>query len=93
MLTVPVIALIGTVLGGVGLKVVEHLLGRRKLRDDTATQLRGELRTEVESLRNEIQKVELEVDQWREKYYTLLEQFLVMKVKLEKAVTNATEAN
>lgn len=93
MLTVPIIALIGTVLGGVGLKIVEHFLSKSKVRDDTASQLRGELRTEVESLRSEIQKVETEVDLWREKYYTLLEQFLVMKVRLEKAVTNATEAN
>lgn len=90
MLTVPIIALIGTVLGGVGLKIVEHLLGRRKLRDDTASQLRGELRIEIESLRQEIHKVESDVEQWREKYYLLLEQFLAMKVKLERAVQNAT---
>jgi hypothetical protein len=90
VLTVPIIALIGTVLGGVGLKIVEHLLGRRKLRDDTASQLRGELRIEIESLRQEIHKVESDVEQWREKYYLLLEQFLAMKVKLERAVQNAT---
>lgn len=90
MLTVPIIALIGTVLGGVGLKIIEHILSRGKTRDDTASQLRGELRTEVESLRQEIHKVESDVEQWREKYYLLLEQFLVMKLKLEQAVQNAT---
>lgn len=90
MLTVPIIALIGTVLGGVGLKIIEHILSRGKTRDDTASQLRGELRAEVESLRQEIHKVESDVEQWREKYYLLLEQFLVMKLKLEQAVQNAT---
>lgn len=88
-----IIALIGTLFGGVGLQFTGHLLGRRKQRDDTATALRGELRAEIDSLRQELRKVESEVDVWREKYYTLLDQFVKVKTQLERTMQNGTERN
>ncbi|WDS61324.1 membrane protein [Satellite phage MiniFlayer] len=87
------IALIGTLFGGVGLQFTGHLLGRRKSRDDLATQLRGELKGEIATLRQELRQVENEVDVWREKYYTLLDQFIKVKLELERSIGNATERN
>lgn len=73
------LALLGTVLGGVGLKVVEFFLGRTKRIDDTATSLRTELRASVADLHAEnkelhsrIDRLESSVDEWRDKYYALL---------------------
>jgi len=73
------IALIGTVFGGAGFKIVEYSLGRRGRRDDFATKIRGELRDEVTQLRREadklqreIDKLREEVDEWRTKYYSLV---------------------
>jgi predicted nuclease with TOPRIM domain len=80
------IALIGTVLGGVGLKIVEHWLGRSKIRDDTATQLRNELRAEILTLRQELNNVEADLDKWRGKYYELMDNFIKVKSELEHAV-------
>lgn len=65
------IALIGTVMGGVGLKVVEHYLGKSKVRIDDATQIRNELRLEIDALRAENRQLEVEVDKWREDYYNI----------------------
>ncbi len=80
------IALIGTVLGGVGLKFVEHWLSRSKVRDDTAAQLRNELRTEIQGLKQELNNVEADLDKWRGKYYELMDNFIKVKSELEAAM-------
>ncbi|ASR77449.1 hypothetical protein SEA_PARADIDDLES_221 [Streptomyces phage Paradiddles] len=80
------IALIGTVLGGVGLKFVEHWLSRSKVRDDTAAQLRNELRTEIQGLKQELNNVETDLDKWRGKYYELMDNFIKVKSELETAM-------
>lgn len=75
------IALAGTVFGGVGMKLIEAILGRRKSRDDFASSLRTELRTDISSLRIEnehlhqrLDQLENTIDHWRDKYYALLAQ-------------------
>lgn len=80
------IALIGTILGGVGLKFVEHWLSRSKVRDDTAAQLRTELRTEIQGLKTELNNVESDLDKWRGKYYELMDNFIKVKSELETAM-------
>ncbi|ASN73263.1 hypothetical protein SEA_WARPY_232 [Streptomyces phage Warpy] len=80
------IALIGTVLGGVGLKFVEHWLSRSKVRDDTAAQLRNELRAEIQGLKQELNNVETDLDKWRGKYYELMDNFIKVKSELETAM-------
>jgi chromosome segregation ATPase len=80
------IALIGTVLGGVGLKFVEHWLSRSKVRDDTASQLRNELRAEIQGLKQELNNVETDLDKWRGKYYELMDNFIKVKSELETAM-------
>jgi phage host-nuclease inhibitor protein Gam len=65
------IALIGTVAGGVGLKVLEHWLGRNKVRVDEAARLREEQRLEITARGEEIKSLESEVDRWRNDYLDL----------------------
>ncbi|AST15419.1 hypothetical protein SEA_SAMISTI12_233 [Streptomyces phage Samisti12] len=87
------IALIGTVLGGVGLKFVEHWLSRSKVRDDTASQLRNELRTEIQGLKTELNNVESDLDKWRGKYYELMDNFIKVKSELETAMRQLQAQN
>lgn len=87
------IALIGTVLGGVGLKFVEHWLSRSKVRDDTAAQLRNELRTEIQGLKAELNNVESDLDKWRGKYYELMDNFIKVKSELETAMRQLQQNN
>lgn len=65
------IALIGTICGGIGLKILEHWLGKSKIKIDEATKFRMELREELTSQREEIRNLEAEVDKWRKEYYDL----------------------
>lgn len=87
------IALIGTILGGVGLKFVEHWLSRSKVRDDTAAQLRTELRTEIQGLKTELNNVESDLDKWRGKYYELMDNFIKVKSELETAMRQLQQSN
>lgn len=49
ILTNPVfLALVGTLFGSAGLKVIEHWLSRAKTREDVASTLRNELRLEID---------------------------------------------
>jgi len=80
------LALIGAVLGGSGLKFIEHYLSRPKIKDDSATAFRNELREEVKNLRDELRKTELELDTWRAKYYALLEEFSKAKIARDNAL-------
>jgi hypothetical protein len=67
------IALIGTLCGGLGLKILEHWLGRSKVKFDEGVKLRDELRVQMEDIRAENKKLEAEVDRWRLAYYDLRE--------------------
>jgi hypothetical protein len=48
------LALFGALLGGSGLKILEAWLNRSKVKEDSATELRNELRKEVRGLRDEL---------------------------------------
>jgi malate synthase len=68
-----VLALLGTIFGGVGLKVTEAFLGKKKVQSDEAASIRKELREDVNSLRQQIKEQKMETDKWRDEYYKSLE--------------------
>lgn len=85
------IALIGTLCGGIGLKMMEHWLGKSKVKIDEASKLREELRIEITAGREEIKDLEKQVDEWREKFYSLRDkyaelntQYLIALEKIKK---------
>lgn len=77
------LSLAGTIFGGVGLKIVESFVSKKKRREDVATNLRNELRTENQSLRDELHRMESSVDEWRDKYYALISKLAAQGIKLE----------
>jgi hypothetical protein len=84
--TIPIIALLGTLFGGAGLEFIKRWLGKAKERDDTATALRNELRGELTSLKKELANVEKELDEWKAKYYEVVERYLTIKIQYENAL-------
>lgn len=90
-----IIALLGTVTGGVGLKVAEHWLGRNKVKLDDATQIRNELREDREGLRQqivlhqeEIKRLQDEGARWRADYYDLRDEHIRTQTELILALEN-----
>lgn len=80
-----ILALIGTVMGGSGLKVVEYYLSKRKTKIDEASVIRTELRSEVDNLRKLMKETEAEVDEWRNKYYALVDEVATLKAEAAAA--------
>lgn len=86
------VALMGTIFGGAGLKIIESWLGRQKERATEAQSMRDELRKEIESLRTQLDKadeeekrLEAQVEEWRGKYYDLRDE--KQKVVTELTIT------
>lgn len=77
-----VIALVGTLFGGIGLKLVETWLGRNQVKIDDAGNIRNELRLEITALRIENSDLEKDVDVWREKYYRTYEKLINVRAQL-----------
>lgn len=76
------------VVGGIVLKVVEKLWVTKSVVDEHST-LRKELREELDTVKDELHKLQEEIDEWREKYYhqvettnELLFEVSVLKAKL-----------
>lgn len=89
----PLIALVGTIFGGAGLKITERWLNRAKEKNDTAKEIRDELRSDMASYRKEIldlkaevDKVEAEVVSWQEKYFELRDKYVTLKGLYEDAL-------
>lgn len=88
---IPLIALAGTIFGGAGLEFIKRWLGKAKEKDDTATALRNELRGELTSLKTELAGVEKELDEWKQKYYDVVEKYLTVKIQYENALRQLAE--
>jgi hypothetical protein len=68
-------ALLGTIFGGVGLRLTERFVDRKKTTLDYETSLRKELRDENAELHDENAELRKEVDEWRIKYYNCMDQY------------------
>lgn len=100
-----VVALVGTIMGGVGLKVAEHWLGRNKVKVDDAARMRDELRLEITSQKEEITKLEADAVKWRNEYYAMYDKYITAQTEskielaqlknqienLERMLTEATK--
>lgn len=65
------IALIGTLCGGIGLKLLEYWLGKSRVRIDEASKIRDELRIQISQQAERIRELEDEVTKWREAFYDI----------------------
>lgn len=78
-----VVALIGTIMGGVGLKIAEYFLGKGRVKVDDASRIRDELRLEITALRTENHQLETERDKWRSDYYALYQKNMGVTTDLQ----------
>lgn len=80
------IALIGTVVGTIGLKVAEHFLGKGRIKIDDAAKIRDELRLEITANKQEIKELEEELDKWKSAYFDLREKQIELQTQLTFAL-------
>ena len=70
------LALIAALLGGTGLKVVEHVLNKANDQEVSERQMRNEIRSDLVACREETIRLKAEVDRWRDRYYEQIEDSL-----------------
>lgn len=80
------------------MKVLEHWLGKSKIKMDEATKLRDELRVQLDASASKITALQAEVDKWREEYYdlrdkysTLNTEYLIALEKIKEEVKDAQQ--
>lgn len=78
-----VLALIGTIIGSIGLKLLENYLGRERNKVSDATQIRSELRAQIDACNRERELAEAEADKWRGLYYDLRDDNINLRVELK----------
>lgn len=80
------LTLAGVLFGGVGLKVVEKILNRGKEKNDTASELRAELRNDIARLREELKEETKDADLYKQKYWELKAELLIVNHKANKVI-------
>jgi predicted nuclease with TOPRIM domain len=73
-LTPEIIALLSAIFGGAGLKLLERFFSHADKAVDEAAAIRKELRDEATGMRIRLDKLEAEIDDWRQKYYKMVEE-------------------
>lgn len=64
------------------MEFIKRWLAKAKDKDTTATELRNELRTDLTTLKGELEAVEKEVTQWKDRYYEVMEKKLQAETAL-----------
>lgn len=82
-----ILVALGTIFGGVALRYVDHWLTKKKQGLDEGVAWRKELREEVNTQKGEIDQLEAALDHWKGLYYDLREQYALLKVQLEIALS------
>ena len=93
-----VVAAVGALFVGVLMKFVSKLTDKRKDTLNEHLELRRELREELDAVKAEINTLQKELDEWREKYYhqveitTLLQaELAALRLELSDYKTNSGE--
>jgi len=73
------VALISAIIGTLGTKIVDAYIARRVAEKDITIHNLDYKRQEFLSLEKELDEAEDDVDSWKEKYYALKEQNLILK--------------
>lgn len=81
-----VLALIGTLCGGIGLKLTEHYFGRSKIKFDDAARIRDELRIQLTNQQEKISSLEADRDKWKMDYYDLRDRLTKLETELAFAI-------
>ena len=73
------VALISAIIGTLGTKIVDASIARRLSEKDLTIHSLDSNRQELLSIEQELDQAEDDVDSWKEKYYALKEQNLILK--------------
>lgn len=89
-----IIGLGSAIFGGTALKFIDIFYNKGVSKDNLATQLRSELREDAQDLQKRVDSLTDEVDEWKSRYYNVLDGFYQLRKELfDAGVISTTTLN
>lgn len=85
------VAFISALGGGAFVYILSIFFLPKSTREDFATKLRNELRSDIKEIRIEKERLEKELDEWKTKYYQILEKYTNVIAKYEDLLNKNQE--
>lgn len=78
----PILALIGAIFGGMGVKYVDKIFSFREKKTDIASKIQDELRIEIKELKGVIKELDHQLDTVQRAYYKVLIKYNMLRERL-----------
>ena len=91
-LTAIIIAIAAAVLSGMGTAIIAGIHESKREKVRRAEREQDQLKLELKDLKIELYKLEKEVSEWKDKYYTAIQNLIEVKSELENAMINLSHA-
>jgi hypothetical protein len=82
---------LGALLAGTVIQLANKILNRKKDQLDEHLLLRKELREELDAVKEEVHKLQVSLDEWKQKYYLQVEITNELKMEVQKLTDELTE--
>ena len=80
------IAIIASLIGGMGTAFFSFAQEKRKDKIRAEEKARDELKMELKDLQIRLYQLEKDLDEWKHKYYTAIQELIVVKSELESTI-------
>ena len=86
-----IIAISAAILSGMGTAIIAGLNESKKERNRQKEREQDHLKLEVKDLKIELYQIEKELTEWKDKYYSTLQDLIIVKSELENALRELTD--
>ena len=90
-LTTIIIASSAAILSGMGTAIIAGIHETKKEKNRQAEREQDHLKIELKDLKIELYQIEKELTQWKDKYYNVLQDLIMVKSELENALRELTD--
>jgi peptidoglycan hydrolase CwlO-like protein len=85
-ITVALLAILSAAISGVGVSIVTGLQENRKEKIRKQEREQDQLRIELKDLQIKLYKLERDLDSWKDKYYSAIQELIEVKSELEETL-------
>jgi uncharacterized protein YlxW (UPF0749 family) len=85
-ITIALLAIISAAISGIGVSVVNGLQENKKEKVRRQEREQDQLRIELKDLQIKLYKLERDLDNWKDKYYSAIQELIEVKSELEETL-------
>jgi len=86
-----IIAISAAILSGMGTAIIAGLNENKREKNRKQEREQDHLKLEVKDLKIELYKIEKELTEWKDKYYSAIQELILIKSELEDALRSLSE--